>query len=143
LFTDIASVLFILTKSEVEFIVFYKTVLPLGLSRYEIWSLTLREEHRLRIFENGVLRIIFGTKRTQVTEGCRMWHNELHNLYSLPSIISMIKSGMLRWVVHVAWIGEMRNVYKILVGGLKRRGALERPRHKRDDNIKMNLMEIR
>jgi hypothetical protein len=72
-------------------------------------SLTLREEHRLRVFENRVLRRIFGPKRDEVTGGWRKLHNEeLRNLYSSPSIISVIKSRT-RWTGHVARMGERRN----------------------------------
>jgi hypothetical protein len=73
----------------------------------ETWSLTLREEHRLRAFENRVLRRIFGPKRDEVTGGWRKLHNEqLHNLYSSPSIIRMIKSRRMRLAGHVARMGE-------------------------------------
>jgi hypothetical protein len=73
---------------------------------YETWSLTLREEHRLRVFENRVLRRIFGTKGDEVTGGWRKLHNEeLHNLYSSPSIIRMIKSRRMRWAWHVSRMG--------------------------------------
>jgi hypothetical protein len=69
----------------------------------ETWSLTLREEHRLGVFENRVLRRIFGPKRDEVTGGWRKLYNEeLHNLYSSPSVIKMIKSRRVRWVGHVA-----------------------------------------
>jgi hypothetical protein len=69
----------------------------------ETWSLTLREEHRQRVFENRVLRGIFGLKRDEVTGGSRKVHNEkLHNLYSSPSIIRMIKSRRMRWAGYVA-----------------------------------------
>jgi hypothetical protein len=92
-------------------------------------SLTLREKHRL-----GVLRSIFGPKRDEVTGGWRKLHNEkLHNLYSSPSIIRMIKSGRMRWVGHVAQMGENRNAYGILVG---------RPKGRWVENIKMDLREI-
>jgi hypothetical protein len=75
-------------------------------------SLTLREEHRLRVFENRVLRRIFGPKRDEVTEGWRKLHNEeLHNLYSSPSIIRMIKSRRMRLAGH----GGERNAHMILV----------------------------
>jgi hypothetical protein len=78
------------------------------------WSLTLREEPRLRVFENRVLRRIFGPKRDEVTGGSRKLHSEeLHNLYSSPSIIRMIKSRRMRWSGHV---GEKGNAYRILVG---------------------------
>jgi hypothetical protein len=69
----------------------------------ETWSLTVREEHKLRVFENGVLRTIFGPKKDRVTEGWRKLYNEeLHNLYSSPSIIRNIKSRRMRWAGHVA-----------------------------------------
>jgi hypothetical protein len=65
---------------------------------YETWSLTLREKHRLRVFENRVLRRIFGPKKDEVTGGWRKLHNEgLHSLFSSPSIIRMIKSRRVRW----------------------------------------------
>jgi hypothetical protein len=73
----------------------------------ETWSLTLREEHRLRVFENRMPRRIFGPKRDEVTGGWGKLHNEeLHNLYSSPSIITMIKSRRMRWTWHVARMGE-------------------------------------
>jgi hypothetical protein len=70
-------------------------ILPVVLYGYGTWSLTLREQHRLRVFENRVLRRIFGPKREEVTGGLRKLHNEeLHNLYSSPRIIRMITSRM-------------------------------------------------
>jgi hypothetical protein len=73
----------------------------------ETWSLTFKEEHRLRVFENRVLRRIFGPKRDEVTGGWRKLHNEeLHILYSSPSIIRMIKSRRMRWAGHVARTGR-------------------------------------
>jgi hypothetical protein len=78
-------------------------ILPVVLYGGEIWSLTLREEHKLRELENRVLRRIFGTKRDGVTGGWRKLHNEeLHNLYSSPNIIRIFKSRRMRWVGHVA-----------------------------------------
>jgi hypothetical protein len=69
----------------------------------ETWSLTLREEHRLRVFQNRLLRRIFGPKRDEVTGGWRKLHNEeLHNLYSSPSIIRMMKSRRMRWAGYIA-----------------------------------------
>jgi hypothetical protein len=82
----------------------------------ETWSLTLKEEHRLRVFENRVLRI-FGPKRDEVTGEWRKLHNkELRDLYYLPSIIRMIKSRRMGWAGHVARMGEKRNTYRLLVG---------------------------
>jgi hypothetical protein len=77
----------------------YKTlILPVVLYGCETWSLRVREEHRLRVFENRALRRIFEPKRDEVTGGWRKLHNEeLHNLYSSPSIIGKIKSRRMRW----------------------------------------------
>jgi hypothetical protein len=88
----------------------------------ETWSLTLREEHRLRVFENRVLRGIFGPKREEVIGGWRKLHNEeLHNLYCSPNIIGMMNSRRMRWAGHVAYTGEKGNAYKILVECRKER----------------------
>jgi hypothetical protein len=75
----------------------------------ETWSLTLREEHRLRVFENRVLRNIFGPKRDEVAGGWgKLDNEEVRDLYSLPCIIRMIKSRRMRWAGHVARMGENR-----------------------------------
>jgi hypothetical protein len=80
----------------------------------------LREEHRLRVFENRVLRRICGPKRDEVTGGWRKLHNEeLHGLYSSPSIVWVIKARRMRWAGHVALMGEVRGAYNILVVRLK------------------------
>jgi hypothetical protein len=96
----------------------YKTIiLPVILYGCETWCLTLRGEHRLREFENKVLRKIFGPKRDEVTGGWRKLHNgELRDLYSSPSIITVIKSRRMRWAGHVARMGEKRTAYRLLVG---------------------------
>jgi hypothetical protein len=85
----------------------YKTIiLPVVLYGCETWPLTIREEHKLMVFENRLLRRIFGLKRDEVTGGWRKLHNEeLHDLYFLPSIITITKSRKMRWAGHVARIG--------------------------------------
>jgi hypothetical protein len=88
----------------------YRTIiLPVVLYGCETWSLTLREEHRLRVFENRLLRSIFGPKRDGVTGEWRRLHNEeLNDLYSSPNIIRVIKSRRMRWTGHVLRMGEGR-----------------------------------
>jgi hypothetical protein len=87
------------------------------LSGYETWSLTLKEQHRLKVFENRVLRRIFGPKRDEVTGGWRKLHKEeLHNLYFSPNIIRTIKSRRMRWAAACSMHGEKWNACKILVG---------------------------
>jgi hypothetical protein len=118
-------------------------ILPVVLYGCETWSLTLREEHRLRVFENRALRGIFGPKGDEVTGEWRKLHNgELHNLYSSPDIIRQIKSRRMRWAVHVARMGEGRKVYRVLVGKPEGKRPLGRPRRRWEDGIKMDLREI-
>jgi hypothetical protein len=122
----------------------FKTIiLPVVLYGCETWSLTLREEHRLRVFENRVLRRIFGPKRDEVTGEWRKLHNEeLHDLYSSPNIIRIMKSMRIIWVGHVARMGEKRNAYRLLVGKPEGRRPLGRPRHRWLDNIRRDLVEV-
>jgi hypothetical protein len=107
------------------------------------WSLTLREESRLRVFENKVPRRIFGPKRDEVTGEWRRLHKkELYALYSSPNIIRVVKSRRLRWAGHMARRGERRGAYRALVGKPEGRRPLGRPRRIWEDNIKMDLVEV-
>src|SRR5215470_10217895 len=118
-------------------------VLPVVLYGCETWSRTLREEQRLRVFENRVLRRIFGHTRDEATGDWRRLHNEeLNDLYSSPNIIRVIKSRRMRWAEHVARRGEGRGAYRILVGRPEGRRPLGRPRRRWEDNIKMDLREV-
>jgi len=91
-----------------------------------------------------VLRSIFGHKMDEVAGGWRRLHNEeLHNLYISPNIIMVIKSRMMRWGRHVACMGEMRNAYNILVGKPEGKRPFGKLRHKWEDNIKMDIWEMR
>jgi hypothetical protein len=121
----------------------YRTIiLPVVLYGCETWSLTLREEHRLRVFENRVLMRIFGPKKDEVTGEWRKLHSEeLHILYSSPNI-RQIKSRRMRWAGHVAHMGEERNVYRVLMGKPEGKRPLERPRHRWEDGMSMDLREI-
>jgi hypothetical protein len=122
----------------------HKTIiLPVVLYGCETWSLTLRGEHRLRVFENRALKIIFVPKRDEVMGERRKLHSEeLHNLYSSPDIIRQIKSRRMRWAEHVARMGEERKVYKVLVGKPEGKRPLRRPRRRWEDMIRMDLREI-
>jgi hypothetical protein len=94
------------------------------------------------VFENRVLRRIFWPKRDEVMGEWRRLHNEeLNDMYSSPTIIWVIKSRRMRWVGHVARIWEGRGAYRILMGRPEGRRPLGRPRHKWEDNIKMDLQE--
>jgi hypothetical protein len=118
-------------------------ILPADLYGCETLSLTLREEHRLRIIENRVLRRMLGQNKEEVMGGWRKLDNEeLHNLYSSPSIFRVIKSRKIKWARHVARMGQKRNVYRILVGKPEGSRLLGRPRLRREDNVKMDLREI-
>jgi hypothetical protein len=102
-----------LLSSNVKVKIYKTIILPVVLYGYETWSLTLREEHRLRVFENRVLRRIFGPKRDEVTvEWRKLQSEELHNLYLSPDI-RQVKSRRMRWAGHVARMGENRKVYTV------------------------------
>jgi hypothetical protein len=119
--------------------IYKNIILPVVLYGCETWSLTLREEHRLRVFENRVLRRIFGSRNGRLE---KVANGELYNLYSPPDIIRQIKSRRMRWAGHVARIGEGRNVYRVLVRKPEGKISLERPRRRWEDGIKMDLREI-
>ena len=122
----------------------YRTIiLPVVLYGCETWSLTLREERRLRVFENKVLRRVFEPKRDEVTGEWRKLHNEeLRDLYSLPNIVRVVKSRRMRWAGHVAHMGEGRGVHRVLVGKPEEKIPLGRPRSRWEDNVKIDLREV-
>ena len=121
----------------------YRTIiLPLVLYGCETWSLTLREERRLRVFENIVLRRIFGPKRDEEAGEWRKLNNEeLNDLYCSLNIVRVIESSRMRWVWHVARMGESRGVCRVLVRTPEGKRPLGRPRCRCVDNIKMDLPE--
>jgi hypothetical protein len=131
-----------LLSRNVKIQIYQTFILPVVLYGCGTSSLTLREEHRLRVFENRVLRKIFGPKSDEVIGGWRKLHNEeLHGLCSSPSIIRVIKARKKRWVGHVARMGEVRGANNILVGKPEGRRPLGKPRRRWEDNIKMDLRE--
>ena len=118
-------------------------LLPVVVYGWETWSLTLREGRRLRVFENRVLRRIFGHKRNDLTREWRKLHNEgLNDLYCSSIMVQMMKSRRMIWAGHVARMGEERGVYRVLVGKPEGKRPLGRPRRRWEDNIKMDLHEV-
>jgi hypothetical protein len=129
-----------LLSRNVKVKIYKTTILSVILYGCETWSLTLREEHMLRVFENRVLRRIFRPMRDEVTGECRkLLSEELHILYSSPNIIRQIKSMRLRWVGHVARMEEERKVLKVLMGKPEGKRPLGRPRSRWEDGIRMDL----
>jgi hypothetical protein len=115
----------------------YRTIiLTVVLHGCETWSLILREERRLRVFENRVLRRLFGPKRDEVTGEWRKLHNEeLSDLYSLPNIVRVVKSRRMGWARHVARMGEGRAVHRVLEGKPEGKIPLGRSRRRWEDII--------
>jgi hypothetical protein len=103
----------------------------------------LQEERKLRVFENTVLRRIFGPRRYEVTGEWRSLHNEeLNDLYCSPNILRVIKSRRLTWAGHVTQMGEERGVYRVLVGKPEGKRPLGRPRRRWVGNITTDLQEV-
>jgi len=120
--------------------VYRNIILRVVLYGPDTWSLTLREERRLRMFENRVLRRIFGPMRDEITgEGRKLHNEEINYLYCSPNTVRVIKSRRIIWEGHVARIG--RGVYRALVGKSEGKRPLGRPRRRWEDRIKMDLQE--
>jgi len=118
-------------------------ILPVVLYGFETWSLTLREERKLRVFENMVLRRILGPRRDEVTGEWRRLHNEeLNDLYCSPNIVRVIKSRRMSLAGHVERMGEERGMYRVLVGKPEGKRPLGRPRRRWVDNIRTDLQEV-
>jgi len=103
----------------------------------------LLKKRKLRVFENMVLRRIFGPRRDEVTGEWKRLHNEeLNDLYSSPNIVWVVKSRRMKWAGHVTRMGEERGVYGVLVGKPEGKRLLGRPRRRWADNIRMDLQEV-
>ena len=113
--------------------IYRNIILPVVMYGCETWSFTLKDERRLSVFENRVLRRIFVPKRDEVTGEWRKLHRE---------VVRVIKSRRMRWSGHVARMGEMRGVYRVLVGKPEGKRPLGRPSRRWEDNIKADLQEV-
>jgi hypothetical protein len=103
----------------------------------------LREERRLRVLVNRVLRRLFGPKRDEVTREWGKLHNEeLTDLYRLPITVWVVTSRRMRWAWHVACMGEESGVHRVLVGKAEGKRPLGRPRRRCEDNIEMDVQEV-
>jgi hypothetical protein len=121
----------------------YTPVYVTSICVFSLLQNLLLEEHRLRVSENRVLRGIFGPKREELAGGWRRLHNkEVHKSYASLHIANIIKTRRMRWTGHAARMGEMRHVYKILVGKPERKRPLGRRRRRWEDNIRMDPREI-
>jgi hypothetical protein len=122
----------------------YRTIiLPVVLYGCGTWSLTLREERKLGVLENMVLRRIFEPRRNEVRGEWRGLHNEeLNDLYSSPNIVRVVKERSMRWAGHVARVGEERGEYRVLVGKPEGKRPLGGLRRRWVNNIKMDLQEV-
>jgi hypothetical protein len=131
-----------LTSKNLKIKIYKTLIFPDVLYGCETWSLTLREEHRLRVFENRELRKIFRLKRQEDGSWRKLHNDELYNRYSSPNIVRVIKSRRMRWAGQVARMREGRGVYRVLVGRPEGKRPLARPRRRWEDNIKMDLKEM-
>jgi len=123
--------------------IYRNIILSVVLYGCETWSHTLREERRLRVFENMVLRRIFEPKRDEVTRVWRKLHTEeLNDLYSSSNIVRVLKSRSMKWTGHIACIWERIGIYKVLVGKPEGKRPMGRPRRRWEDNIKMDLQGV-
>jgi hypothetical protein len=102
----------------------------------------LREEQKLRVSDNRVLRRLFGPKREEDGSWRKLHNDELHSLYSSPNIVKAIKSRRMWWAGHVARMGDGRGVYRVLIGRPEVKRPLGRPRRRWEDNIKLDLRDI-
>ena len=137
------SFVFCLVSTNIQIEVQRNRILPVVLYRCETWSLKLRDEHKLGVLENRVLRKIIGPKEEGATGEWRKLHYEhLHHLFCSPYIIHVIKTKRMRWVGHVACMGAGTAAYRVLLQKPEGKRSLGWPRHRQNDNTKMDLREM-
>jgi len=133
----------ILISKNLKITIYRTIILPVALYGRETCTLTLRAERSLRVFENVVLRKIFGPRRVEVAGVWRkLYKEELNGLSSSHNIFRVIKSRRTRWTGHAARLGERRGVYGVLVGKHEGKRPLGRPKCRWEDNIKMDFQEV-
>jgi len=127
----------------IKFKIYRSIILPVVLYGCETWSLSFREERRLRVSENRVLSRIYGPKRDEeIGEWTKLHNEELNDMYCSPNIDRVIKSRRMRWAGHIARIGERRGVYRVLVGKHEGKSPYGRHRPRWEDDIKLDLQEV-
>ena len=137
------SFIFQLVSKSLKIKIYRTIILPVVLYGCETWSLTLREERRLRVFKNRVLRSVFGSKRDEIRgSGEKYIMRSLGFFIPYPILCGWLKSRRMRWAGHVARIREGRGVQRFLVGKPEGKRPLGRSRRRWDDNIKMDLQEV-
>jgi hypothetical protein len=130
-------------SNNIQFKKYRTIILSVVLYGCETWSLTLREERRLRVCESRALRRILWPKWDNVTVEWRKLHNEkLNDLYCSHNIFRVIKSRRMRWARYVARMGEGIDLYRVLVGKAEEKRPLGRPRRRWEGNIKLDLQEV-
>jgi hypothetical protein len=135
--------LFTFVHKNIKIKIYRTIILPVVLYGCKTWLFILREERRLSVFENRLLRRIFVPKRDEVMREWGKLHNEeLYDLYCSPHIIRVIKSRVMRWAEHAARMEETRGLYRVLVGRPEGKNPLGRPRRRWEDNIKLDLQEV-
>ena len=140
---DTESLVFQFAIQNTKLKVYTTIILPAVLYGCETWSPTLREERRLQVFENRVLRTIIVPKREEVTVTWIKVHmEEVNDLYPSSNIVPVIKSRRMRWAGHVALMWERTGVYRVFVGKPEGKRPLERHRCRWKDNSKMHLQEV-
>ena len=137
------SFVFLVLPKNIKIKIYRTIILPVVLYGCETWSLTLREKRRLWVFDNRVLRRIFGPKRgVGIGKWRKLYNEEFNDLYCSPNILRVIKSRSMKGAGQVALMGERRGLHRVLVWKPAGKKSLGRPRRRWEDNIKMDLQAV-